>query len=94
MVNRVEYGSTTNGYIVNQVYLETLLDNFREGEQNLTKQVLQFSKTNPNTRLFAPGETALDQHWKILQEKDRFYSFTPEIGRQSGIASSIMSHNG
>ena len=89
MVDRVKYGSTTAGYMVNKSYLAKLLNNFREGEIRLTTEVSTTKLNTTNTRLRVVNN-ALDQNWRSLQQRDRFYLLKPELGKQSNIASSIM----
>ena len=56
---------TTTGYIVNSSYYDKLIENYREGINNLMKE--------PNLgRLYC-----IDQYWSQLQEKDLWYLITP-----------------
>jgi len=63
--HRVHTSQTTAGYIVQKHYYERLLSNFRESEQMLARD-------NPTY-----ATEALDQHWKQLQRRDRWYISTP-----------------
>ena len=56
---------TTTGYIVQQHYYDTLIENYREG---ITK--LLSDTTNKR-------EYAIDMYWKHLQSKDRWYMIVP-----------------
>ena len=63
--SRVLNSQTTIGYIVQQSYYSTLLQNFESGVQLLTR----------NHR--RKGSYAIDIHWKSLQTKDKWYIIKP-----------------
>jgi GR25 family glycosyltransferase involved in LPS biosynthesis len=56
---------TTTGYIVNGHYLQTLIDNFRNGISNLLKF--------PHLHVLY----AIDKYWFHLQQKDNWYLIIP-----------------
>ena len=56
---------TTTGYIVNSSYYDKLIDNYRDGINNLMKEP---KKTN---------QYSIDKNWFRLQEKDSWYLITP-----------------
>ena len=62
---RVANCQTTTSYLVRRHYFETLLANFKEGLQKLIAEPSQQPKY------------AIDQYWKILQRKDRWYLIVP-----------------
>ena len=76
ILNKITNGQTASGYIVNSHYYDTLLELYRESEKHL-----------------ANGEDynkwALDQNWKKLQEKDRWYILSPRLGKQKESYSDI-----
>ena len=57
--------NTTTGYIVRRHYYDTLIANFREGIKHLMR--------NPENR----GEYSIDNYWKRLQQKDRWFLLLP-----------------
>lgn len=87
---KVNRATTTAGYIVNQSFIEPLLDNFNEGEYKLRKYVKKTRIENPSSRITQVGCIALDQYWYLLQKTHRFYTSNPVLGKQSGVKSSIM----
>jgi GR25 family glycosyltransferase involved in LPS biosynthesis len=56
---------TTTGYMVKNHYFSTLLENMKEGLNNLLK--------NPKLHT----KYAIDKYWFCLQEKDNWYLITP-----------------
>ena len=56
---------TTTGYIVKSAYYDKLIENYREGINNLMKE--------PNKK----NQYAIDKNWFRLQEKDSWYLITP-----------------
>ena len=56
---------TTTGYIVKSSYYDKLIQNYKEGINNLMREP---SKGNQH---------AIDKHWFRLQEKDSWYLITP-----------------
>jgi len=61
---------TAAAYICKQHYYDTLIRNFEEAIQ-----LLQGGKVHPD-------KCAIDQHWKVLQEKDRWLYAHPTIAVQ------------
>ena len=62
---RVANCQTTTSYLVRRPYFETLLANFKEGLKKLMAEPSQQPKY------------AIDQYWKNLQRKDRWYLIVP-----------------
>lgn len=62
---RIYNCQTTTGYIVQQHYYDTLIQNFREGLELLLK--------NPTNK----REYAIDMYWKRLQTKHNWFIITP-----------------
>ena len=62
---RVANCQTTTAYLVRRPYFETLLANFKEGLRKL--------KAEPAEQ----PSYAIDQYWKLLQRKDRWYLIVP-----------------
>jgi glycosyl transferase, family 25 len=67
---RVHKSWTTTGYIVRKHYYETLIENIREGIENLTKEP-------ENHHLYA-----IDAYWMRLQERDRWFILVPRTINQ------------
>jgi glycosyl transferase family 25 len=63
---RLYKGQTTTSYLVNQSYYQTLLDNFKESLQ-------KFEETGHYAKY------ALDQYWKPLQVKHKWYAVIPSL---------------
>ena len=61
---------TTVGYIVKSHYYDTLLTNYQTSYDMLEKNQNKYA------------QYALDQYWKILQQKDTWYIIIPLIGKQ------------
>jgi hypothetical protein len=62
---KVSMCQTTTGYIVNNHYFDTLIQNFREGIKLLIQQPLQHVKY------------AIDKYWFQLQRIDNWYLIVP-----------------
>ncbi len=62
---KVSHCQTTTGYIVNEHYYDTLIQNYKEGIQKLL--------SNPDHHIMF----AIDKHWISLQKKDRWFMITP-----------------
>jgi hypothetical protein len=69
-LSRVREAQTTSGYLVHARYLPKLLGNFLESSFKLNKNCSLYDKY------------AIDQFWKRLQPRDRWYAFSPLLGRQ------------
>ena len=68
---------TTCGFIVNKRYYKTLLNNFEEGLRKFNSEILKLP-ISKQTILRGPGveiynKYAIDQYWKKLQKKDKWY---------------------
>lgn len=66
---RLLSSQTATAYVVNQVYYDTLIANFREG-------LALYEVTNDYRQY------ALDQYWKRLQPKGQWYIVRPNMGFQ------------
>jgi len=69
LVGKVMSAQTTAGYLVNEKYYDTLLQNYEEG--------LFLLQTTMNHETYS-----IDQHWKKLQTEGNWYYFSDRIGRQ------------
>lgn len=67
---------TASGYIVNNHYYDTLINNFKEAEKHLANDE-DYTKW------------ALDQYWKILQPDGNWFIMNPTIGKQKESYSDI-----
>ena len=70
ILSSVQEAQTTGAYIVNSRYYSTLLDNFKEGADKLAADYSQYEKL------------AIDQYWKKLQPKDKWFLIEPLIAKQ------------
>ena len=71
---------TTTAYIVSSDYYKILLNNFNEGLKLLEND------TNIN-------KYAIDQYWKLLQQKDNWYIVNPALMIQRPSYSNILKRN-
>jgi len=69
LVGKVMSAPTTAGYLVNEKYFDTLLQNYEEGLV-LLQNTMDHEKYS------------IDQHWKKLQTEGNWYYFSNRIGRQ------------
>ena len=69
LIGKVKTAQTTAGYLVNEKYYDTLLQNYEKGLILLqhTKDCEKYS---------------IDQYWKQLQMEDNWYFFSGIIGIQ------------
>ena len=84
-IKKVDYSTTTSGYICNSNFIDVLYDNFFESFKLLEKEVNESKEIKIYTTKYA-----LDQHWFSLQKKYNFFLFQPITGTQSDSISSIM----
>lgn len=68
-ISRALNVQTTTCYLVNYKYIPTLIENYENSIKELE-------------RGGAVSIYALDQHWKVLQEKDNWFVMTPGVGHQ------------
>ena len=68
-LHKVKYAQTTSGYLVNEKYYDTLINNYRNGLEQLGAS-------------WRAWIYAIDVYWKELQEKDNWYCFKERIGIQ------------
>jgi len=76
VVCRVQNASTTAGYIVNERYYDTLLENFEEG--------LVLLEHTGNSDKYS-----IDVYWHRLQARDDWLCFTERIGLQRASYSDV-----
>lgn len=81
-LRRVMRAYTSSGYIVQQHYYDTLLQNLEEGAFMFD----QFQRENH-------GAFCLDRHWECLQRKDRWLRTEPRLGKQLPGYSDITKSN-
>lgn len=67
--HRVHDVSTTSGYIVNRKFAHTLLQNYSEGLEKLTRK-------------YDLHRYAIDEYWKRIQEANKWYALKPLSGTQ------------
>jgi glycosyl transferase family 25 len=73
---KLKDGQTTTAYLVNRHYFKTLLENFKEGLDNLNK--------THKYDLYA-----IDQYWKKLQREHNWYVIEPALSIQKESYSDI-----
>ena len=76
LTRRILDVQTASGYLINRHYFKTLLASYKESERELEKGG-------------EPIKWALDQHWKKLQVKDKWYVMEPTVGKQKESYSDI-----
>lgn len=77
---KVNFSKTTSGYLVNEKYYDTLINNYREGLEKLGASWIHWVYS-------------IDIYWKELQEKDNWYCFKNRIGKQQPGYSDIRNDN-
>ena len=90
-IKKIISGTCASAYIINKNYYDTLLNVFKEAQQKMEEEMVEFNKKNNNV-LQKKFETAyaLDQYWHSLQKKDKWYTFFPFLGKQQPMGSTIM----
>ena len=87
-LKKTKYATTASGYFVNRKIATILLQNFKDGEKLLRQSYEQnYGKDGYN------GSYAVDQYWFPLQEKYKWYSFFPKLGKQRKSYSDIQKGN-
>jgi GR25 family glycosyltransferase involved in LPS biosynthesis len=90
-IKKIVYGTTTTSYIVNEHYIDKLLNNYKESRQLLYDEVEKWKITNPDKKLYETSN-AIDQYNNRLQSSDRWYISNPYVCNPTGtLYSSIMS---
>lgn len=74
---RCLFAFTTSGYIVQEHYYDTLLENFRDAANLLKVTIVDAEKF------------AIDRHWTRLQAADRWLRACPTLGKQRASFSDI-----
>jgi len=78
-LHRCIEAQTTTAYLVNSSYYDTMISNFEEGLSHLLEEKDY-------------GKYALDQWWKQLQRKDRWFIIIPGLATQRPSFSDIEGH--
>ncbi len=73
---KINFAQTASGYLVNEKYYDTLIENFRESSDKLGATWVSWVY-------------AVDVYWKNLQEKDNWFCFKNRIGIQKASFSNI-----
>ena len=81
-MTRITAGTTSSGYIVNSHYYNTLIELFTHCNENMTPDKWSGGQE------WEPY--ALDQQWRVLQEKDKWFGFEKDLIKQRNISSTIM----
>lgn len=84
---RLWNAQTATAYLVNSPYYSTLHSNFEDGLKNLI--ITKTMKTNEE-RFPYEQKYCVDQYWKILQKKDKWYIVNPALMIQRPSNSSIV----
>ena len=77
-VVKLKHCTTAIGYVVNNKYIDTLMNNFSDS-LNLMKEELNIKLKNDPNHYMNFTNNAIDQRWNILIKKDNFYLFDPFI---------------
>ena len=88
-VKEVNSAMRTTSYVVKGHFIDQILNNFKEAERKMTEELEKWLKENPNKKKYETSY-AIDQHWQPLQKENRWYLFSPEIGKDSDLQSNIM----
>lgn len=87
----VIHATTSSGYIIQKHFYQNLINDLNQSIYKMQKEMIEHIKKNG---LVKKKETpyALDQHWRHLQNKSKWFITYPYIGTQGGDAgtSSIM----
>ena len=86
-IKQIKNTATASGYMFSKKYSNTLLANFNESVALLEKSY-QNGKQDKNNQPYA-----IDQYWKTLQSKDKWFLFFPKMGKQRQSYSDIMNGN-
>jgi hypothetical protein len=86
-IKQIKNVATTSGYLFSKKYANTLLANFSESVTLLEKSYKN-GKPDKNNQPYA-----IDQYWKKLQSKDKWFLFFPKMGKQRQSYSDIMKGN-
>ena len=90
-IKKLLWGTTLTGYIVNEQYIDTLLDNLKDGRKLLYEEVEKWKLSSPNKKLYTTAN-ALDQYNHKIQRIHNWYISNPYICIQSPhLYSSTMS---
>lgn len=80
---RIKRATTASAYIINQPYIDTLLNCFHYCDENMSEEKVNDLKNGEE-------QFALDQQWFKLQEKDNWLGFKNDISKQRAIWSSTQ----
>lgn len=83
---RLSSAQTATAYLVNNHYFHILLNNFKEGFRNLSK--VREMKTNEEMVAYEQ-KYCVDQYWKVLQPRDKWFIVHPALMVQRPSKSSI-----
>jgi len=89
---RVKTAFCTHAYIVNQHYYQTLLNNFKESYNLLSKSKSAISWVRSTVRMNEHGEYNLDSYWVKLQLKDNWvyiHTLCVQINSYSNITNTV-----
>ena len=84
-LNRVYDAQTTSGYMVNAKFAQTLLENYQEGATLIENSYIENGKVESIQLPYC-----IDQYWKKLQPKSKWYVFSPKLGKQRSSISDIQ----
>ena len=84
-LNRVYDAQTTSGYMVNAKFANTLLENYKQGAT-----LIQDSYNTKGKGEEIQQPYCIDQYWKKLQPKSKWYVFSPKLGKQRDSFSDIQ----
>lgn len=89
-IKKVNSAMRTTSYVVKHHFIDYILNNFKEAEKKMTEEMKLWLKENPNKKKYET-RYAIDQHWAPLQKENKWYLFSPEIGKDNtNLYSTIM----
>jgi GR25 family glycosyltransferase involved in LPS biosynthesis len=80
-VKRLKHGSTSSGYLINNHYIDILLDLFKDCNEKMTYE--KWGKDNGHE------PNALDQRWLELQKRDNWFTYKDNLIKQRDVWSTI-----
>ena len=85
-IKKINSSTLTSGYIVKNHYLQSLIDLFEEGNENMKDNIWR----KDGGQEYEPNVS--DQIWRRLQKKDNWFGFTQDLIKQREIWSDSL-HN-
>lgn len=97
-IKKVKSAATASGFILTRDFAPILLENLKEGAKKLENSynertyITNVSKHEPD-RMNYDGQYALDHYWISIQANNKWFVFSPKLGKQRNSYSDIMEGN-